>query len=728
MRVFLIRHGCTAGNLEHRYVGTTDEGLTDEARQTLLRESSRYPVPDIVFASPMRRCLETAGLLFPGMEPVCIAGLRECAFGEFEYRNYQELQKDARYQAWIDSGGRLAFPGGETREAFADRCCEAFEQAVDEAHGRGVKSAAFVVHGGTIMAVMERFVRPARGYFDWQVQNGCGFACEVNRADDVEDDAGDGAKDDAKNNTAPGAERRRKRDDAADCDGCALSREVFWLEPVGVLPLAPVSTGIEEQYVMKQNKRLRCGYTTGSCAAAAAKGAVQMLLSGRVCRTADLLTPKGIRLHLPLEEAQIGDGFASCAVRKFAGDDPDATDGILICARAEYGRNVDSTSAGCNGAECGDGEDSVSVGSNSTECVDNENSASVCCNSLGYGNNEKSAFVGRNSAEHGNDENSASVCFNSTECGNDEDPARAACDNLDAPLCGNVKSRIFLDGGEGVGRVTKSGLEQPVGAAAINRVPREMIARAAEEICEMHEYAGTVKVTISVPEGREIAKKTFNPHIGIVGGISILGTSGIVVPMSEEALIASIRLEMQQKYANGERILLITPGNYGADFIRSGMGELDAENSMKCSNYVGETVDMAVEFGFESILFIAHIGKFIKVSGGVMNTHSAHADCRAELMAAQAVRAGADAQTVRRLLDTNTTEEAVGILKETNLLGRTMAEVAARVKFHLQKRCRGEIGTEAVLFSNQYGYLGETDGAAQLIRRLTLINAKEAEK
>lgn len=654
MQVFLIRHGCTAGNLEHRYVGTTDEGLTDEARQTLLRESSRYPVPDIVFASPMRRCLETAGLLFPGTEPVCIAGLRECEFGEFEYRNYQELQKDARYQAWIDSGGTLAFPGGESREAFADRCCEAFEQAVDEAHGHGVKSAAFVVHGGTIMAVMERFARPVRGYFDWQVQNGCGFACEVNRADDVEDDAGDGAKEDAKNNTAPGAERRRKRDDAADCDGCARSREVFWLEPVSELPFASVPTGIEEQYVMKQNKRLRCGYTTGSCAAAAAKGAVQMLLSGRVCRTADLLTPKGIRLHLPLEEAQIGDGFASCAVRKFAGDDPDATDGILICARAEYGRNADSISAGFNGAECG----------------------------------------------------------------NDEDPARAACDNLDASLHSDAKSRIFLDGGEGVGRVTKPGLEQPVGAAAINRVPREMIVRAAEEICEMHEYAGTIKITISVPEGREIAKKTFNPHIGIVGGISILGTSGIVVPMSEEALIASIRLEMQQKYANGERILLITPGNYGADFIRSGMGELDAENSMKCSNYVGETVDMAVELGFESILFIAHIGKFIKVSGGVMNTHSAHADCRAELMAAQAMRAGADVQTVHRLLDTNTTEEAVGILKETNLLGRTMAEVAARVKFHLQKRCRGEIGTEVVLFSNQYGYLGETDGAAKLMSRL----------
>ncbi len=626
MQIFLIRHGCTAGNLEHRYVGTTDEGLTDEARQALLRESVRYPVPDIVFSSPMRRCLETAGVLFPGMEPVCVDGLRECAFGEFEYRNYQELQTDGRYQAWIDSGGTLAFPGGESREIFAARCCEAFGQALAEAHKSGARSAAFVVHGGTVMAVMERFARPSRGYFDWQVKNGCGFVCEVNRADGTEA-AGGG--------TAPETGRGTDRNEAADRNVVDQGKGRFWLGIAGVLPCDPAPTGIEDQYVMKQNKKLRCGYTTGSCAAAAAKGAVQMLLSGRVCRAADLLTPKGIRLHLPLEEAQLGDGFASCAVRKFAGDDPDATDGILICARAELVRKANSTSAVCNGAEC----------------------------------------------------NSA-------------------------------KGRIFLDGGEGVGRVTKPGLEQPVGAAAINRVPREMIVRAAEEICEMYEYAGALKITVSVPEGREIAKKTFNPHIGIVGGISILGTSGIVVPMSEEALVASIRLEMQQKYANGERILLVTPGNYGADFIRGGMGELDAESSMKCSNYVGETVDMAVELGFESILFIAHIGKFIKVSGGVMNTHSAHADCRAELMAAQAMRAGADAQTVRRLLATNTTEEAVGILEETGLLSQTMAEVAARVRFHLQKRCRGEIGTEAVLFSNQYGYLGETEGAAQLIRRL----------
>ncbi|MDO4323866.1 MAG: cobalt-precorrin-5B (C(1))-methyltransferase CbiD [Lachnospiraceae bacterium] len=400
---------------------------------------------------------------------------------------------------------------------------------------------------------------------------------------------------------------------------------------------------------MKKNKKLRCGYTTGSCAAAAAKAAAEMLLTGRVCRWADLMTPKGVPLHLPVLEQRISENEAVCAVRKYAGDDPDATDGILVYAAA---RRI-----------CGE-EDKGALG----------------------------------------------------------EPCTAAAGM-------QTGGRVLLDGGIGVGRVTKPGLEQPVGAAAINRVPREMIIREAEAVCEAYEYSGRLKITISVPAGVEIAKKTFNPHIGIMGGISILGTSGIVVPMSEEALIASIRVEMRQKYENGEDYLLITPGNYGADFIRRRelSRALDAENSMKCSNYVGETLDMAAELGVKGILFVAHIGKFIKVSGGVMNTHSAHADCRAELIAAQAMRCGGapgkrDAaemmEIARRLLGTNTTEEAVGILKEENLLEGTMAEVLDRIHFHLQKRCQGAFETEVILFSNQYGYLGETEGAEEMMEKI----------
>ena len=376
------------------------------------------------------------------------------------------------------------------------------------------------------------------------------------------------------------------------------------------------NNGLEGMYVIKDNKKLRYGYTTGSCAAAAAKAAAMMLFLNREVRVVDLLTPKGIMLHLAVEKIHREEGFVSCAVKKDGGDDPDATHGLYIYAKV----------------------------------------------SLGDGN------------------------------------------------------KIELDGGEGVGRVTKPGLEQPVGAAAINRVPRQMIEKEVADVCEEQEYRGGLRVEISVPGGEETARKTFNPRLGIEGGISILGTSGIVVPMSEAALIASIRLEMEMKKANGAEYLLITPGNYGADFIRQNM-ELDVENSMKCSNYVGETIDMAVDLGIKGILVVAHIGKFIKVAGGIMNTHSRCADSRAELMAAAAVRAGASIETAREILGTITTEEAVGILKREGLTQPAMAEVTQRVRYYLQHRCHGALQTEAILFSNQHGYLGETEGAEELIKK-----------
>lgn len=382
-------------------------------------------------------------------------------------------------------------------------------------------------------------------------------------------------------------------------------------------------TGLEDCYVIKNQKKLRCGYTTGSCAAAAAKAAVRMLLLQKEAAEVDLMTPKGILLHLRVEEAQVGTKFASCAIRKDGGDDPDATNGLLVFA-----------------------------------CV-------------------------RRESEPG----------------------------------------VSIDGGKGVGRVTKKGLWQPVGEAAINRVPREMIKLAVEEACEELDYRGGISVVISVPQGEEIAKKTFNPRLGIEGGISILGTSGIVVPMSEEALIASIRLEMQMRVSNGNEYLIITPGNYGEDFLREHV-EIDLKNSIKCSNYVGETLDMAAELGVKGILFVSHIGKFIKVSGGIMNTHSHHADGRAELMAAQAIRAGADLDTARRILATITTEEAIDILRERGLVQSVMKIVTEKIHDYLQRRCKGAFKTEAIIFSNAHGYLGETAGAEEMLKRF-VIKEKE---
>lgn len=175
MDLILIRHGCTKGNLEHRYVGTTEEGLTEDAVRQIKANRDCYPEPDILFVSPLGRCRETASLLYPGIRQEIIPDLRECAFGAFEYKNYLELQGNAEYQAWIDSGGILAFPGGESRKAFIDRCSNGFLTGYRTALQRKCEKAAFVVHGGTIMAVLHRYSSPHKDYFEWQVKNAQGY-------------------------------------------------------------------------------------------------------------------------------------------------------------------------------------------------------------------------------------------------------------------------------------------------------------------------------------------------------------------------------------------------------------------------------------------------------------------------------------------------------------------------------------------------------------------------
>ena len=279
------------------------------------------------------------------------------------------------------------------------------------------------------------------------------------------------------------------------------------------------------------------------------------------------------------------------------------------------------------------------------------------------------------------------------------------------------EKKIVIDGGIGIGRVTKKGLEQPIGAAAINRVPREMITNEVRKVCEAAEYDGGISVIISAPQGEEIAQKTFNPKLGIEGGISVLGTSGIVIPMSEEALIASIRLEMEMKKADGIEYLLVTPGNYGADFCKTAL-KLDMEKGVKCSNYIGETVDIGVSLGLKGILFVSHIGKFVKVAAGIMNTHSRCADARAEIIAANAVRAGASLELVRKILDTVTTDEAMELLTMENLREQTMTQITQRISGYLKNRAYGAMETEAILFSNEYGFLGQTKRAESLLKKI----------
>ena len=388
-----------------------------------------------------------------------------------------------------------------------------------------------------------------------------------------------------------------------------------------------MKNGLEDYYVIRGNKKMRFGYTTGSCAAAACKGATEILLGGKLQETVTLMTPKGILLTLELKDIQIETDKVTCAIRKDAGDDPDTTNGILVYATVEKTK------------------------------------------------------------EQG----------------------------------------ITLDGGIGVGRVTKAGLSQKIGEAAINPVPKSMILRAATEIAEKYDYEGGLKIIIAVPEGVEIGKKTFNPRLGIVGGISILGTSGIVEPMSEAALVQSIRVEMKQHFSQGEEYLLVTPGNYGADYLREHMN-LPYEKNIKCSNYVGETIDMAIDMGVKGILFIAHIGKFVKVAAGIMNTHSHSADARMEVLASNAIRAGAPLECAKEILNASTTDEALDILNRYQMTQGTMKEVLDRIQFYLNHRSYEQILLGAVVFSNTCGYLGQTADAANLIEQINIQNEKIKDK
>ncbi len=184
LELALIRHGKTFGNTQGRYIGTTDEPLCREGIDALDGRAADDPAAELVFSSPMKRCMQTAGILYPGMEPYVLEDFRECDFGEFENKNYKELSGNPAYQAWIDSGGTMAFPGGESREQVTERTVRAFRQMLEVCRERQATQAALVAHGGTIMTVMEQFARPKRDYYDWQVKNGCGFLTEVKKEDE----------------------------------------------------------------------------------------------------------------------------------------------------------------------------------------------------------------------------------------------------------------------------------------------------------------------------------------------------------------------------------------------------------------------------------------------------------------------------------------------------------------------------------------------------------------
>ena len=368
-------------------------------------------------------------------------------------------------------------------------------------------------------------------------------------------------------------------------------------------------------------KLLRCGYTTGACAAAAAKAAAAMLLSGASVGRVSVGTPKGVALTLDVLDIRLTEAYASCAVRKDAGDDPDVTDGALVYARVERS-------------------------------------------------------------------------------------ARG----------------IAIDGGEGVGRVTRPGLDQPVGAAAINSVPRRMITAELQGLAEETGYAGGFSVVLSIPGGEELAKRTFNPRMGIEGGISVIGTTGIVEPMSNRAMADTVRLELSQLRAAGARDVLLTPGNYGETFAREQLG-LSMDGHVSCSNFIGDAVDGAVELGFARVLLVGHIGKLVKLGLGITNTHSSSGDGRMETLLACALEAGAALPLLKEISHSVTTDAALMPLWEAGLLENTMAELGKRIDFCLSRRVPEGVSIGYICFTNAPPMRGvliksaNADGLADIWRK-----------
>ena len=380
-----------------------------------------------------------------------------------------------------------------------------------------------------------------------------------------------------------------------------------------------------EHYVRSGQKLLRCGYTTGTCAALGAAGAARLLLTGRTPETVALRTPKGIVVEVaPLACHPTEDG-AVCVIEKDGGDDADVTTGLPVAAEVVL------------------------------------------------------------------------------------KPERAD---------------VQIFGGPGVGLVTKPGLDQPVGEAAINHVPREMIAEALQKEAESAGYAGGFAVTVSIEGGAEVAKRTFNPHIGVEGGLSVLGTSGIVEPMSELALLDTIQLEMNQArlrpHPGTPQRLILAPGNYGLDYLHGTLPQLEKIPVVKCSNFIGDTLDMAAAAGFEEVLLIGHVGKLCKLAGGIMNTHSHTADCRTELFCTYAALSGAGQEVCAALLHAATTDACIEILDKAGLRAPVLAGLVDAIQTHLDRRAAGAFRVGAILFSNQHGPLGQTQTAKELLQAWTM--------
>lgn len=390
-----------------------------------------------------------------------------------------------------------------------------------------------------------------------------------------------------------------------------------------------------EEYVIKNQKKLRLGITTGTCSAAAAQAAAMQLLLGVESHAVTLRTPKGMTVSVPVYLLESDSRKASYKVVKDSGDDPDVTNGTDVCVTVEFVKQ--------------------------RVCEQKDGSQDRSC-----------AFT------------SESFPY------------------------------LTLDGGIGIGRVTKEGLEQAVGQAAINRVPRQMIFAAVGDVCEKANVCEPLHITVWMPEGETLAKRTFNPKLGIEGGLSILGTSGILEPMSEQAIVATIETEIRQLHAVGEEKVLVTPGNYGQAYVSEYLG-LDLAKSVKSSNYIGDTIDLAISYGMKDFLLVGNIGKLVKLAAGIFNTHSKVADGRGEIFAVHAAMAGAGADVVQEIYNCINTDRMLDVVEREGLREAVMQSILAAIEKHVAGRIGDAMRFGVIVFSEKYGYLGQTKDTAAVL-------------
>lgn len=544
------------------------------------------------------------------------------------------------------------------------------------------------------------------------------------------------------------------------------------------------------EFVFKNQKKLRCGLTTGTCAAACAQAAMLRLLTGQV--------RSEVTVRLPESRKRVQVDVAAAKLHAEIADN-----------RANRGTQQNS-----------DGRSPLQrVGSAESDSRSFDQRVTLAVYPTADG-----GFATRKDA--GDDPD----VTNGTEI-------RAyiqVCDVVVVPegAFASADGRLYLTGGVGVGRVTKPGLEQAVGQSAINRVPRQMIFDAVQQVLDAFEddekrrtegctpslemenklkhvdgkpdaeyirskwlNEGNEKsersekpcylITISVPAGAELAQRTFNPMLGIEGGISILGTTGIVEPMSEAAIVATIETsirqvlamedaavsetqtlrkeevsadqktetseertaadeavgQLQSPAAHGEqkeltgsgrkddgdigrsaRRILAVPGNYGQRYVEQQLG-LRGVPVVEVSNYIGEAIDLAVSYGATDFLLVGNVGKLVKLAAGIMNTHSRVADGRWEIFAAHLALCGGTRAQVAAMRKSTTTEEMLTRLEEMGLRVPVMASIMGEIEAHMAHRIRGQMNFGVIVYSERFGRVGETAGAARLLEGFCCIKS-----